>query len=94
MKKALLAALLILAISLSLFACGGKTADTPATPDAPAATDAPAVPEAPDPNSIAGKLASLGFSEKDFLVNAGDRIDFDDERTVYNPLSLVTYIPY
>ena len=72
MKKVLLASLLILALCLTLFACTGK-AETPAVTDAPVAT------QAPDPNSIAGKLASLGFSEKDFLVNAGDRIDFDDE---------------
>lgn len=73
MKKVLLASLLILALCLTLFACTAKPADEPV------ATEAPVVTQAPDPNSIAGKLASLGFSEKDFLVNAGDRIDFDDE---------------
>ncbi len=73
MKRALLAALLILALCLSLAACGGKTAENPGTPDSPAVTDAPL-----DPNSVEGKLAALGFDAKDFVVDAKDYVDIDD----------------
>ena len=71
MKKVLIATLLILALCLTLFACGGGS---PAeTPDAPEATDAPL-----DPDSVGGKLAALGFNELDLLPHSQDHIEVDE----------------
>lgn len=77
MKKILIAVVLILALCLTLAACGEKTAPKP--------TDAPAVPtEAPAdapaaPGSIGEKLASYGFKETDFVVHSQDYVAFDED---------------
>ena len=67
MKKALIAGLLILALCLSMAACGGS-ADDPASPEA-----------AVDLSTAAGKLAVLGFDEKDLLLTSQDSIDLDKD---------------
>lgn len=67
MKKVWIAGLLILALCLSLAACGGAASD-PASPDASV-----------DVNTVSGKLALLGFNEKDLLPNAQDSIDLDKD---------------
>lgn len=72
MKKALIVSLLLLALCLSLVACGGSSGS-------PAATDAPVVTEALDPNSVGGKLAALGFSEKDLVAGSKDYVDIDED---------------
>ncbi|MBQ3356902.1 MAG: hypothetical protein IJG45_07325 [Oscillospiraceae bacterium] len=71
MKKLLVAGLLILALCLTLVACGdSKPAETPP------ATDAPAAPEA---GSVSEKLASYGFSDLDFVVHSQDYIELDQD---------------
>jgi len=70
MKKILLVSLLILALCLTLAACGGKSAETPtaAPTDAPAAT-----------GSISERLASYGFKETDFVVHSQDYVEIDPD---------------
>ena len=63
MKKIWIAGLLILALCLSLAACGGSSAEEPAV----------------DLNTVDGKLAALGFAEQDLLLNAGDSISIDED---------------
>ena len=69
MKKVWIAGLLILALCLSLVACGGSTAEP---------TEAPVETETLDPNSVAGKLAAVGFAESDLLFGADDYIEIDE----------------
>lgn len=69
MKKVMIASLLILALCLSLVACGSSTpAEDPTVPE-----------ETLDPNSIGGKLAALGFKEQDFLLGSQDHIEINEE---------------
>lgn len=76
MKK-LLVVVLILSLCLALFACGEKNKNNDPTKE-PAKETEPAT-IAVDPNSIAGKLAALGFNEADFLTESGAYFEVDDE---------------
>lgn len=70
MKKKWIVSLLILALCLTLAACGGKSAETPTA-------DTSAAPE--ETGTIDEKLASYGFSELDFLVHSQDYVSFDQD---------------